>query len=430
MEAMRRQPTQPAIARRGAVCPSTLVMAGLCGVVGAAMLAAAPGGAERSSQTASEPSSSGAPAAPAWSPVWDAASALRSWLGEHASPQAIAELARQSWSGAVRDAREHLSMSWGLLTPEFDGSGEVDAWSRLDEQAKLPARVVVLVHGLDETGSIWDSAAPALARAGYRVVRFDYPNDQAITSSADELSQALSQLRSAGVERVDLVTHSMGGLVARDVLTRSEHYAGVTRGHEHLPDAERLIMLGTPNAGAPLAPLRGVMELREHVARWAAGSSTPSSALLGFLVDGSGEAGDDLEPGSAFLRVLNARPAPEGLATTLIVGRLAPWTDADLRHELRGSLLEWIVGPDGAGMLADRVAALADLAGDGAVPGGSAASVGATDCVEVNADHRSMIRTVEALEWARGVVGDRLGTPPAIPIIIERLGRPVAPVAE
>src|SRR5262245_7820690 len=80
-----------------------------------------------------------------------------------------------------------------------------------------------------------------------------------------------------GVPRVDIVGHSMGGLVGLDYLKRL--------GGRHR--VRRLVMLGTPTQGT-----------------W--------SALLGLVTAPLGLASLQLLPGSPFLRELAERPLPEG----------------------------------------------------------------------------------------------------------------------
>ncbi|MFW5815821.1 MAG: alpha/beta hydrolase, partial [Wenzhouxiangella sp.] len=48
---------------------------------------------------------------------------------------------------------------------------------------------LILLHGLDEPGGIWDEMAAAMAEAGLAAWEFRYPNDQAIARSADLLAE-------------------------------------------------------------------------------------------------------------------------------------------------------------------------------------------------------------------------------------------------
>jgi pimeloyl-ACP methyl ester carboxylesterase len=80
-----------------------------------------------------------------------------------------------------------------------------------EDLARSKGRVVLLVHGLDEPGSIWDELIPELHARGHAVARFDYPNDQPARASADLLLGELRQIRAQGITQIDIVAHSMGG---------------------------------------------------------------------------------------------------------------------------------------------------------------------------------------------------------------------------
>ncbi len=286
--------------------------------------------------------------------------------------------------------------------------------------------VVVLVHGLDEPGGVWGDLAPSLLDDGRTVVRFDYADDQPIAQSATDLAGALKTLRAAGVERVVLVGHSMGGLVARDALTRDTIYAGDASAVSEagrLPVVERLIMVGTPHRGAPLARLRFVAEAREHLVRWYESDGLDPRELLGFLKDGAGEAGTDLLPGSAYLTDLNARPLPKNVIITNIIGAAtreeAEWLASALDSAWIGKILS-------EAEIARARAALADLAamiGDGVVSIESATLEGVEDQVQVKSEHRFMLRTSPLMKEAAMVTGQIPRQPSAVPVIRERLSK-------
>ncbi len=334
-----------------------------------------------------------------------------------------AERAAEELEAQARDAAASRGVS--LFTGEAD-----EPWRALGETERVPARTVLLVHGLDEPGPIWDDLAPVLAargrEAGFAVARFDYPNDQPINVSTDLLVGALRDLRSRGATRVDLVCHSMGGLMARDALTRDgdDGYAGLARGHERLPDVHRLILVGAPNAGSPWAKLRALGEIREQIARFLDDPDHDARGLLGYLNDGLGEAGDDLLPGSEFLTDLNARPAPTGVEVTVIAGRLAPVTNKDLKWIAESVVVRQLLGREDAVAIAAGITDLSSQVGDGVVPVSSARLAGVADTVYVEANHRSMLRTVDVLKRARAMVGVESSEPPAIAVIVDRLTRP------
>jgi len=302
---------------------------------------------------------------------------------------------------------------WGPTERRFGISVVTRAEPRapMTEMPMGTARAVVLVHGLDDPGWMWRDLNPQLLDAGHVVLRFEYPNDQPIVDSADYLAMNLQSLRMIGIVEVDVVAHSMGGLVARDVLTRRAYYNSDGSGGERFPAVKRLIMLGTPNHGSAMVRLRGVAELREQVYRWFSGEWSWRDSLA----DGAGEAAQDLLPGSDFLRRLNNRPHPAPTQYTIVAGQLSPVSEEDLATLAdRVKTLARSMGmEDTAGsrlatsMFQEAVRGI----GDGVVSIESARLPGVDDTVVVEANHLSMIVNL----FRSG------STPPAIPIVLERL---------
>ena len=77
-------------------------------------------------------------------------------------------------------------------------------------------RAVVLLHGLGGNAGLWAPTLPALA--GHRVLAWDMPGYGAsppVEPGFPALADALGRmLDAAGVERADIVGHSIGGMVA------------------------------------------------------------------------------------------------------------------------------------------------------------------------------------------------------------------------
>ena len=336
------------------------------------------------------------------------------------------ERARAFIGEPTAEAKQAVADSTGmrLLNPT-DTYGGILAWITIDDSTHTPDRLVVLVHGLDEPGDIWDELAPAIQSEGLSVARFDYPNDQGVADSTDLLAGALKQLCAAGTHRIDLVCHSMGGLVVRDLLTRADYYAGDTTRAADLPRVDRVITVGTPNYGAPFAPLRGLAEVRDQLSRLVDDDDITLGDLLRFSSDGNGEAGVDLAPGSDFLNKLNERPLPTGARWTIIVGRVA---SSDQIRALGDNKLSRAMGlDDDLDELVGMLVPISEDFGDGVVPESSALLPGVEDSVILEGNHRSLLRTVKLEQAIRGALGEETRTtPPAIPVIIDRLLEPTS----
>lgn len=278
---------------------------------------------------------------------------------------------------------------------------------------------VLLVHGLDEPGDIWDELAPALANEGHRVLRFNYPNDQNPEESADQLAAFLQgPLSKSGLNQLSIVCHSMGGLVTRDLLTRQ--YA---KSDWSGPVVERFITVGTPNHGSPVAALQPVGEARELIARlWTSRTLNPSE-MLGILIDGSGEAASALAEGSAYLEDLNARPLPEGVRITIIAADASAEQRAALRDLAASAPVAGIMGEQARNQLLAQVERITNTVGDGVVPVTSTPLEGVEDYVLLTANHRSMLRTIPLFSSGNAV-------PPAIPVITDRLADQLKPAPE
>lgn len=295
-------------------------------------------------------------------------------------------------------------------------------WTPLVGQM-LDAHVVLLVHGLDEPGSLWNGLAPELASRGLCTVRVSYPDDQALDASSLALLHAVEELHARGVQRLSIVAHSMGGLLARDLLTRPDAYAGECLHPANLPSVDRLITIATPNSGSELARFRIVLEINQRIARYRA---DPRATLRDLLrnEDGHGEAGHDLLPGSAFLTRLNARPFPTGVGVTIIAAKWLCPQSSEVTELLRGPVVRRVLGQARTDAALEEFSELTDLVGDGVVPMDSACLPGAEDVVILEGDHRSLLQARTIMDTFRPWRTASHEVPAAIPIIVERLTSP------
>lgn len=112
------------------------------------------------------------------------------------------------------------------------------------KERKLPpmgGKAVLLLHGIIRSSKSMSKLCQPLEERGYRVFAFDYPSTRVdISEAATYLHRALESLE--GIEEINFIVHSMGGLVVRAYL--AEHRD---------PRIKRMVMMGVPNLGADMA---------------------------------------------------------------------------------------------------------------------------------------------------------------------------------
>ena len=105
----------------------------------------------------------------------------------------------------------------------------------------MTGKALVMVHGIIRSSKSFSKATRLFTDAGYTVVPFDYPSTLVeIPECAEYLHRVLSSLE--GIDQIDLLVHSMGGLVVRSYLQKHTD-----------PRITRMVMLGVPNLGAHMA---------------------------------------------------------------------------------------------------------------------------------------------------------------------------------
>lgn len=276
----------------------------------------------------------------------------------------------------------------------------------------LPARVdstknlVVLIHGLDCDGSMLRPMGRLLEARGVQVAYFCYPSDQPIEDDLNLLRQNLNTLHESfdGI-RVDLIGHSMGGLIAR----------AYVEGSDYRGDVDHLIMVGTPNGGSGWARLHLVVKAHKQ---YALSRNDPDWHWSWFFTEGLGEGARDVLPHSDFLDRLNAQPRRAGVRYTLIAGSHSAFAtfEAESVRAVEGWAPPGITGWWGVRQLEStlehKAEKLAESTGksDGPVSVRSVRLAGVQDMVVLPADHCSLF------------VGSEQSPPAALPVILDRLG--------
>jgi len=187
-------------------------------------------------------------------------------------------------------------------------------------KAPLDKSLVVVLHGLQSSPVEVEDVCKDLRKAGHPCAVFKYPNDQALAASAKLLSKQLEKIASFQPDRrVALLTHSMGGLVARAVIEDDLLDPG---------NVSHLIMVAPPTHGSQLAQFAFSLEIAEYAR--VIGKKQKMDQLYRRVEDGLADAADDLEPGSPFLKKLNMGKRNPVARYTIILGAGGFLTEEDL----------------------------------------------------------------------------------------------------
>jgi pimeloyl-ACP methyl ester carboxylesterase len=299
-------------------------------------------------------------------------------------------------------ARRAVRVFTAIEAPQATAALEKHYGLRLPATIDPRRPLVVLIHGLDSDSDMWGSLAGLLAHDDRQVATFGYPSDGPIDEDADRLAASLFSLRQSypGL-RIDLIAHSMGGLVAREYVEGADYHGGV----------DRLIMLGTPNGGSGWARWRWMLGVEQQYHLW---RTCPDWSFSWIITDGLGEAGGELTPGSKFLKGLNARPRRTGVRYTIVAGNQCPVSEvgADCLARTSGWVparaTHWWGFRQCKAKLDRRASQLRQRTADsdGPVTLKSAALTGVGDFVVVHADHMALACGTPPAAWS--VIRDRL----------------------
>ena len=144
-----------------------------------------------------------------------------------------------------------LSEKIASLTPQMPwGKSIVKMRQNAQKQ-----ETVILLHGLWRSKYAMTKLQNALVEDGYKVVNVGYPsNTKSLEKISESITAEINQHVKPG-EKVSFVTHSLGGVVARDLLMKPNAW-----------DVQRVVMLAPPNQGSKV-----VQVLDKYKCSWVLG---------------------------------------------------------------------------------------------------------------------------------------------------------------
>lgn len=187
----------------------------------------------------------------------------------------------------LKDTKIHSTNQLGIRKVSMNNGLEF-----LTPNAPYGSKNLLLIHGWNSNPVSWEEMIPKLLNLSgspySQIWTFGYNSSLSISTNASNLLAEL-QNKCSG-RKVDIIGHSMGGLVARQMMEKNGGAGFV----------DKLITLGTPHTGSQLAALRalvGVLVAREYL---------PGIISYYYLTQGM----KDLNPSSAFLTQLTTLTNP------------------------------------------------------------------------------------------------------------------------
>ena len=212
--------------------------------------------------------------------------------------------------GVIGDQLAHQGSSLALPLTFRTATGDELPLQRERLRDRLPDagdRLCVLVHGLMSSERVWAFAGRPDVTYGELLARdhdvtpvyVRYNSGRHISTNGRELARRLQELVRCWpvrIREIDLIGHSMGGLVVRSACHYGRHTARLAdRAHRRGPwpaKVRRLVLLGVPNTGANLEVVANLTSSM----MWAI--PTPVTRLLGAGLDRRSDGIKDLRWGA------------------------------------------------------------------------------------------------------------------------------------
>lgn len=204
---------------------------------------------------------------------------------------------------------------WGMVDVVTLSFTDVEQTRQtLSKELRLLRPSVFLVHGFTGNSKTWENLAKTLRAKSFRAINRDYLDPKGTPSTIEgQAEKLLQELRDEhtrwtkqGIKpgRVDVIAHSMGGLIARQCAESSVDCRPLIR---------KLIMVGTPNHGVGLDTGRpGTSskswgeQIDQAFGRAWKDPDLQAGATMAYAFDTHAEAADQMHYDSAFLAALNA----------------------------------------------------------------------------------------------------------------------------
>ncbi|GAB6898148.1 esterase/lipase family protein [Kineosporia succinea] len=259
----------------------------------------------------------------------------------------VAEQLATRWEAGHRPYLLRAFTPDDYTDPEGRGLDAED-WAQLSQGPAL-----LFLHG---TFSRSDLAFRALPRATFsqlhdlyqgRVLAFDHP-----TLSADPSANArefLSRLPATATLNLDVIAHSRGGLVGREIAATLQHNIGV----------RRLVMVATPNAGTVLADAKhwgAYVDRMTNLLQFVPGNPVTDTldavlTVLKHLALGAVKGLDGLtsmDPAGEYLaRGLNLKTVSAGTTLHAVASDYDPPEHSPLRRVSRNGVTDLVFGSEG-----------------------------------------------------------------------------------